>query len=353
MFPTITHTAAANGPKSVDGLEGIATAVAGATAELDVEPLLDRLLPRLARAIGAAALTVQLGGKAREHTVTGADKSAGAIESRRPLVVAGRILGVLWAWYPAGASPAPSAETLLDLVTCQLAFALDVARVAGCERRWRRALELEARRKDDFMAVLAHELRAPLTAIRSAVQLLQYQGYHPEFSRKAREIIERQIAYQGRLLDDLLDVARIARDKVDLRRTVVDVRDVAFAAVEVTRPLVEERGQALAIRVTVDAVRMCADAVRLEQVIVNLVTNAAKYTPAGGAITLAVFDPFVQAGAPGTRSRGAGLGIGLAVAKRLVELHGGAIEAHSAGRGRGSEFVVRLPLIADRLRAAA
>jgi len=211
MFPTITHTAAANGPKSVDGLEGIATAVAGATAELDVEPLLDRLLPRLARAIGAAALTVQLGGKAREHTVTGADKSAGAIESRRPLVVAGRILGVLWAWYPAGASPAPSAETLLDLVTCQLAFALDVARVAGCERRWRRALELEARRKDDFMAVLAHELRAPLTAIR----------------------------------------------------------------------------------------------------------------------------------------------IGLAVAKRLVELHGGAIEAHSAGRGRGSEFVVRLPLIADRLRAAA
>ncbi len=380
MSRIITHTAAAHGPKSeAEGLAGIATAIAEVTGDLDVEPFLDRLLPRLARAIGAEALTVQLAERLREERVAGPEEAASAIESKRPLAVAGRILGVLWARYPFGASPAPGAERLLNLAACHLAFALDAARVARYERRWRQALELEARRKDDFLAVLAHELRAPLTAIRAAMRLFDYQDDNPEFSRKAREVIERQVKYQGRLLDDLLDAARIARDRIDLRRTVVDLQDVAFAAAEVTRPLVEERGHAFDVRVPVDTIRMCADAIRLEQVVVNLITNAAKYTPAGGEITLAcergadvavlsvrdtgegiapemlcrVFGLFVQAGAPGTRSRAGGLGIGLAVAKRLVELHGGTIEAHSAGRDRGSEFVVRLPLMADRIAAAA
>ena len=347
------------------------------TAEVGVQALLDTLLPRLAEAIGASALIVELSQPPPERVVGraprlphGADAALPpVVEWKHPLCLAGRSLGFLCAQYSAGGNPSVDDEALLRVVTHQVALAVENARLYERERRLRGDLEVQDRRKDEFLAVLAHELRAPLAPIQSAIALIA-SGGDAEVVRRARDVVERQVRYQAALLDDLLDLTRIAHDRIDLRRDLVDLRSVTAAAVEVSRPAIDQRRQLLTTPGPGDPLLVAGDPVRLEQVVINLLANATKYTPVDGAIAVTlersedfaivmvrdsgegipsellerVFDPFVQASVPGVHRRPGGLGIGLALAKRLVRLHGGTIEARSAGRGHGSEFIVRLPL---------
>lgn len=237
------------------------------------------------------------------------------------------------------------------------------------------ALKEADRRKDEFMAMLAHELRNPLAPIRYAAQMLRLAGPTQQNLQKHREVIDRQVSHMSRLLDDLLDISRITRGKIALKREVVDLRAVAERAIEGMRPMIEGRGQHLAFQATSSPLLVDGDPTRLEQIIRNLLHNANKYTEADGCIGLSVelecgdhqgcravvrvsdsgvgitadilphiFEAFVQAEQTLARTQG-GLGIGLAMVQRLVQLHGGTVEVHSAGRGCGSEFVVRLPLV--------
>ena len=228
------------------------------------------------------------------------------------------------------------------------------------------------RRKDEFLATLAHELRNPLAPIHSALQLLRIADKDEEVARQARQIMERQIGHLVRLVDDLMEVSRISRGKIELQKEPTDLAEVIGSAVETSRPLIEGARHRLRIELPREALQVHADSVRLAQVLANLLNNAAKYTPEGGDIVLSVsreggqalvsvrdnglgltpellekvFDMFAQ-GLP-QRTQG-GLGIGLALARMLVQMHGGSIEARSAGPGQGSEFLVRLPALEARL----
>ena len=228
------------------------------------------------------------------------------------------------------------------------------------------------RRKDEFLAMLSHELRSPLAPIANAVQLLGLQrGSENLIQQQARGIIERQMGQLQHLVDDLLEVSRITTGRVQLRREPVAVSGIVEVAVETVRPLIEQRRHELTVSLPPEPIWLHADAARLEQVVVNLLTNAAKYTEEGGHVWLTVqqegdecvlrvrdtgvgitpallpciFDLFTQAERSLDRSQG-GLGIGLALVQRLTELHGGKVEASSV-LGQGSEFVVRLPVAAD------
>lgn len=227
------------------------------------------------------------------------------------------------------------------------------------------------RRKDEFLAMLAHELRNPLAPLRNSVQILKMPRVDPATAEHAREMMERQIHHLVRLVDDLLDVSRVMRGKIELRTEKIELATVVARAVEAAQSLIESQQHELTVNLPTESLLLDADPVRLAQVIGNLLTNAAKYTEPNGRIWLAaqregdqvvlrlrdtgigispgllprIFELFVQADHATTHSQG-GLGIGLTLVKRLVELHHGTIEAHSAGLGRGSEFVVRLPLLA-------
>ncbi len=242
-------------------------------------------------------------------------------------------------------------------------------RTIGELKRAEEALREADRRKDEFLAVLAHELRNPLAPIRYAVAMARKQGRAEAERLQAQAIIERQVEHMGRLLDDLLDVSRITRGTLILRPSSVDLATVVAAAQESARPLIEKRNHALVVSLPEKPIRLVADPVRLAQVLSNLLVNAAKYTDAGGRIELEarraggelvvavrdngigisadmmprIFTLFAQASPALERSEG-GLGIGLALVRGLVELHGGAVSARSAGAAQGSEFVVRLPL---------
>ena len=231
------------------------------------------------------------------------------------------------------------------------------------------ALKEADRRKDEFLATLAHELRNPLAPIRIAVQLLRMAGALNPTAEEARDMIDRQVSQMVRLVDDLLDVSRITRGKLDLRKEQVDFAAVVQSALETARPLIERSGHSLTVSLPPEPVLLEADPVRLSQVIANLLTNAAKYTNQGGHIGLIVkqvgaevivtvkdtgigiasehlprlFEMFSQVAPALERSQG-GLGIGLALVKGLVEMHGGSVVASSAGPGKGSQFVVRLPI---------
>jgi two-component system CheB/CheR fusion protein len=234
----------------------------------------------------------------------------------------------------------------------------------------RRAEELVAadRRKDQFLAMLAHELRNPLAPIRNAVELMrQVETQDPSF-QPSREMVERQVKHLARLVDDLLDVSRLTHGSIRLRKEPVDLGAVIGRAVDATRPLIESRNHKLTVELPSPPLRLEADAARLEQVLSNLLNNSAKYTMPGGQISLwagkegdeavvrvrdngigvppdvlgRVFEPFVQSDGSLARSEG-GLGIGLTLVRSLVEMHGGTVEASSPGLGQGSEFVVRLP----------
>ncbi|WP_224244170.1 hybrid sensor histidine kinase/response regulator [Hyalangium gracile] len=227
------------------------------------------------------------------------------------------------------------------------------------------------RRKDEFLAMLGHELRNPLSPILTALQLMRQKA--PHSVERERTIIERQIDHMVRLVDDLLDVSRITRGKIQLKRGRVDVLDIVTRAVEMTAPLFEQRSHHLELDLPQAPQIVDGDSARLAQVVANLLNNAAKYTEPGGRVRVCVapegeqsvvrvrdtgtgispevlprvFEMFVQDGRAIDRSQG-GLGLGLAIVRSLIELHGGTVSAHSEGVGRGSEFVVRLPLVKAR-----
>jgi signal transduction histidine kinase len=238
------------------------------------------------------------------------------------------------------------------------------------------ALREADRRKDEFLATLAHELRNPLAPLRNALEILRIAAGDPERSLKAREMMERQLAQMVRLVDDLLDVSRITTGKLAVRKSVVDLQGVMRDALETVRHFILSRRHVLELHLAPEPISVDADRTRLAQVFSNLLNNAAKYTPPGGRITVTVeregregvvrvrdtgiglapesvqsiFDMFVQLDRSLERSQ-AGLGVGLTLARRLVELHDGEIAARSAGLGQGSEFVVRLPLAVKRPKA--
>jgi signal transduction histidine kinase len=228
------------------------------------------------------------------------------------------------------------------------------------------ALAGDSRRKDDFLAVLGHELRNPLAPIATAAEMMAIRA--PEVHREERLVIERQVRHMSRLVDDLLDVSRIASGSIGLQRALVELSELVRAALEVAEPFLLERQQEVRVEAAERGLAVRADEVRMTQVISNLLINAARFSEPGGRITVRgssngdlvrldvidegrgiprellprIFGMFVQGG----RSRdelSAGLGLGLTIAKSLTELHGGTITAHSEGEGRGSRFTVELP----------
>jgi signal transduction histidine kinase len=225
------------------------------------------------------------------------------------------------------------------------------------------------RRKTEFLATLAHELRNPLAPLRSGLQVMRMAAGDPAATARVLEVMERQLGHMVELVDDLLDVARITRGQVELKRAQLDLKDVLDLAVETALPAIEDRHHRLDLRATAEPLTLFGDATRLVQVVNNLLNNAVKYTPHGGTLTLAthrdqgeavltvadngvgiapdalddVFGMFNQVGRSRDRTQG-GLGIGLSLVRSMVGLHGGSVSAASAGPGLGSTFTVRLPL---------
>ena len=242
------------------------------------------------------------------------------------------------------------------------------------EQAARREAEAASRAKDEFLAMLGHELRNPLAPILTALQLMKLRG--SDDTARERVVIERQVKHLTRLVDDLLDVSRITRGKVELREEVVELADVVAKAIEMTSPLLEERQHTLRVDVRRRGLAVKGDPTRLGQVVANLLTNAAKYTGQGGDISVEaasngddvvlrvrdngmgiapevlphIFDLFVQERQAIDRAQG-GLGLGLTIVRSLVERHGGTVAAHSAGVGRGAEFTIRLPRTSAAERA--
>jgi PAS domain S-box-containing protein len=238
-------------------------------------------------------------------------------------------------------------------------------------RRAESVLRDADRRKDEFLATLSHELRNPLAPIRTALEVMRIAGGDVEVVEKARATMERQVLHLVRITDDLLDVSRITQNKVELRRERIDLRSVLHSAADAVRPLMDAKGQSLILELPRQPLWMDADSTRLSQVFSNLLNNANKYTDRGGLIRVTavaegqtaaiavadsgagipsdmltrIFEMFTQVQEFRDRRQG-GLGIGLTLAKRLAELHGGSIEARSDGPGRGSTFTVRMPLAA-------
>jgi PAS domain S-box-containing protein len=250
--------------------------------------------------------------------------------------------------------------------------ARDISERKHAEDILRRSQELlrEAdRRKDEFLALLAHELRNPLAPIRYALAMSRKANRTPEQQRRAEDIIERQVTHMSRLLDDLLDVSRITRNTLELKKASTELTMVIGSAIETARPILDAKHHTLSVDLPKQAVRLEADLVRLAQIFSNLLINAAKYTDPGGHIQLRaaqrddevvvsildngvgisadmmprLFTMFSQADEVIGRAEG-GLGVGLSLVRGLVTLHGGRVEARSDGPGRGSEFIVRLPI---------
>jgi signal transduction histidine kinase len=232
------------------------------------------------------------------------------------------------------------------------------------------SLQEQDRRKDEFLAMLAHELRNPLAPISAAADMLKFGRADEERVARASEVIGRQVRHMSSLVDDLLDVSRVTRGLIQLERVAVEVGAIVASAVEQARPQIEAREHVLAIEQRLDGAAVIGDPNRLVQVLVNLLNNAAKYTPRGGRIALSVtreegrvriavrdngigidarllpqvFDLFTQAERTPDRAQG-GLGIGLALVRNIVVLHGGVVTAHSDGPGQGSVFTVSLDTI--------
>ena len=239
------------------------------------------------------------------------------------------------------------------------------------------ALKEADRHKDEFLAMLAHELRNPLAPIHNAVQLMHRQSFTDPQLAWSRDVIGRQLAHLTRLVDDLLDVSRITRGKINLNKEVIELETLMTRTVETVQPLIEERGHTLTVDVPKGMLAVLGDPTRLVQAIGNVLSNAAKYTERGGRITLAavesdtelvirvrdngigipadlmpmIFNLFTQLDRTSGPAQ-SGLGIGLALVQRLVEMHGGSVTARSDGLGHGSEFVIRLPLfIRERIES--
>jgi PAS domain S-box-containing protein len=273
----------------------------------------------------------------------------------------GRLLGVIATYWDRPHRPDASTLRILDLLAREAADLI--------EHRQREEELLQANRsKDEFLAMLGHELRNPLSPIVTALQILKLRG-NGQFA-KTLGIVERQVQYLIRLVDDLLDISRITRGQIQIRKHLVRLQDVVAEGAEMAMPLIEQRRHHLNVHMPDAALRLDGDEGRLAQVVANLLTNAAKYTDTGGQIDVEakqegtevvlsvkdngiginaellphVFDLFTQERQAADRARG-GLGIGLTIVRSLVELHGGTVQAKSMGPGRGSEFVVRLPAV--------
>lgn len=286
-----------------------------------------------------------------------------------PIKLRGKVLGVITFMTEApGRRFDDSDRTIAEDLAQRSAIALDNARL------YREVREADLH-KNEFLAMLAHELRNPLAPVGNAVQILRGQNNSSQEMRWAGDVIERQLLQMTRLVDDLLDISRISRGKFELRKEWIHLDTVVHNAVEACRLFIEKCGHELTVALPSDSIRLEADAARLTQVILNLLNNAAKYTEPGGHIWLSavreglqivirvkdtgigippeklgnIFDMFMQADRSLERAQG-GLGIGLALVRRLVEMHGGTVEPRSAGLHKGSEFIVRLPIAAGDSR---
>jgi signal transduction histidine kinase len=300
-----------------------------------------------------------------------------------PLLFVSRDAGAL-GLVVASAFPSSGNVTLLERPLNPHTFASAVTVALRASARQREAGELIAQReeavklRDEFLAMLAHELRNPLAPMRNALYLMRQRKTDPATIASSMDILERQVGHVVRIVDDLMDVARLERGKVVLKRERVDLNRVVSAAVESCLPAAQAKGHRLSLRFGTDALPVDGDPVRLEQVICNLLNNATKFSShhdeiriatgvEQGAAVVAVqdkgigfeptatdrlFDPFLQINPTLERSAG-GLGIGLTIVRRLVELHGGSVRAESAGLGQGARFVVRLPLATGLAESAA
>jgi signal transduction histidine kinase len=255
-----------------------------------------------------------------------------------------------------------------DQAEQRIALAEEQAARLAAEETSQRLREADER-KDEFLAILSHELRNPMAAIRNAVEIMKIGLDDPKKTCFARDVIDRQSAQLARLVDDLLDVSRITRGKIELRWDRFDLTQAVHAAIESNRSLIDARRQTVRLSVPKRPITFNGDFARTVQIVANLLHNAAKYTSEGGELSIAadpeaavavirvrdsgigiprdrladIFVPFVQLRHRPDESN-SGLGVGLTLVKTLTELHGGTVEAHSPGPGRGSEFVVRLPL---------
>jgi signal transduction histidine kinase len=253
-----------------------------------------------------------------------------------------------------------------DLERANLKLQSEVAERTRAEE----ALKDADRQKDEFLAMLAHELRNPLAPIRNAVSLMRMKSFSDPQLLMSRDVIDRQLSQLTRLVDDLLDVSRITRGKINLNPEAIALGELISRACETAEPLIQERGHVFRTEIADRTVRVHGDSLRLTQAIGNVLSNAAKYTGRGGRITLNaqqqgaqveirvrdngigiapeklahIFDLFTQCQSPGDYQ--IGLGIGLAIVRRLIEMHGGTVSASSDGTGQGSEFVIRLPVLA-------
>jgi signal transduction histidine kinase/DNA-binding response OmpR family regulator len=280
-----------------------------------------------------------------------------------PVQARGKTMGVLAiAMGPSGRSHQPADFAVAEDLAGRIGIALDNARLY-------RDIQEADRRKNEFLNMLAHELRNPLAPIRNAVEILRLQVQTDPNVRWAHDVIERQVEQMVRLVDDLLDVSRITHGKITLRKEMVEVATVVARAIETSRPLIDVRRHDFTLSLMPEPLVLDVDPTRLAQVLANILNNAAKYTGEGGRISLRVgreegdvvfrirdngigippemlsqvFELFTQVDRSLDRSEG-GLGIGLTVVRRLVEMHGGSVRAYSAGLNQGSEFVVRIPM---------
>ena len=293
-----------------------------------------------------------------------------------PLVGLDQVLGVLFVGQRETDAYTDDQLRLLSVVAAQIAAYLTACRlreqeaqIVGEHEAARAAAEAESRAKDEFLAMLGHELRNPLMPIGIAMQTIRGQAERDPAVRRATDVVKRQVKHLARLLDDLLDVSRLERGKIELRKETVALQAIVAEALEATRSFVDARSHVVAVSMPDDPLWLDADPARLTQVVGNLLINAATYTPSGGDIAVTgygdrdavvlrvrdtgigippemlrrVFDLFARVDASPARSPG-GLGVGLTLARTLIELHGGEIVAHSEGPDRGSELVVRLPV---------
>lgn len=299
-----------------------------------------------------------------------------AVQSTPLVSRSGRLLGMISTHWRQPYAPSESELRTFDILARQVADLIE-------RKQYEEKMREIDQRKDEFLATLAHELRNPLAPIRNAVEVLRKAApSHPQVLW-SREVIERQVEHMARLLEDLLDVSRISRNRVHLRTSRITLASAIESALETSRPLLEAGHHNVTVKLPEEPVHLDADLIRLSQVFSNLLNNAAKYTPEGGQVWVSaelenrndsprqvavsvkdngigiaadllprLFQMFTQAEPALTRAQG-GLGIGLAVTKKLVELHGGTVVARSAGQGCGTEFIVRLPVLTEQAQIAA
>ncbi len=343
---------------------GVPVGAVDAIRRLDNQEALCGLVATTRKAV--IATDVQSSGEPRAQRVKAFGVRAYACH---PLIAGDRLLGTLSFGTMTRDRFSDGDIDVLRTVCHYAAMAKERARLAAKVAERAARLKEQDRRKDEFLALLAHELRNPLAPLRNGLQVLRLTEGRGDAAKRAREMMERQLTHTVRLIDDLLDVSRISRNKLNLRRTRVSLAEVVESAAETARPLIEEARHEFTVELPPEPVFLDADLTRLAQVFSNLLTNSAKYTPPGGRIALRaerrdgalvvtvrdnglgippdylprIFDMFSQADRVVERASG-GLGIGLALVKGLVEMHGGNVAAASDGPNQGSAFTVTLPL---------